>query len=147
MSKTTSLIRFHYLSPLALPNRKKLKRFIVSIFKKEGRTPEKIDIVFCSDNYLLDLNRRFLQHDFYTDILSFTLSEPPEHLTAEIYISIDRVRENVRNIKTSFKEEIHRVIFHGVLHFCGFKDKSPADIKKMRAMEDKWLNSYFRQRN
>jgi probable rRNA maturation factor len=105
--------------------------------------PETVSIIFCDDKYLLPLNRRFLQQDFYTDILSFTLSGSGEPLIAEIYISIERVRENAKNLKSSFKLELHRVIFHGILHFCGYKDKSSPDIKKMREMEDKWLNIYF----
>jgi rRNA maturation RNase YbeY len=92
----------------------------------------------------LTLNRQFLHHDYYTDILSFPLSGPGDPLVAEIYISIDRVRDNAGNHQASFREELHRVIFHGILHFCGYKDTSSADIKKIRGMEDKYLKTYFR---
>jgi probable rRNA maturation factor len=102
-----------------------------------------LNIVFCSDEYLLGLNRQFLHHDFYTDILSFELSEVKQPLIAEIYISVDRVRENARISKSPFKEELHRVIFHGILHFCGYNDKSNADVKKMRTMEDRYLSAYL----
>ena len=145
MIKTNFAVRFHFLSPCPLSNRRSLKTFIASIFKKEKRALQKIDIIFCDDEYLLTLNRRFLKHDFYTDILSFPLSKPNESLVAEIYISIDRVRENAGNLGVSFRKELHRVIFHGILHFCGYKDKSAPDIRNMRKLEDKYIRSYFKQ--
>ncbi len=102
-----------------------------------------MNIIFCDDEYLLGLNRRFLHHDFFTDILSFPLSQANQPLIAEIYISVDRVYENAQTARSSFKEELHRVIFHGILHFCGYKDKLKADIKIMRSMEEKYLNAYL----
>ena len=136
-------IQFHFLIPGTLPNREGLKKFILSIFKKEKKILGELNIVFCSDEYLLGLNRQFLRHDFYTDILSFALSEAKEPLFAEIYISLDRVRENAKISGTTQKEELHRVIFHGILHFCGYKDKSGPDKRKMRFMEDKYLSTYL----
>jgi rRNA maturation RNase YbeY len=144
MSKSKPPVLFHFLVSCSLPNRGNLKAFIRSVFEKEGRQLESVTIIFCDDNHLLNLNRLFLQHDFYTDILSFPLSSPHKPLIAEVYISIDRVRENAKNLNYSFKEELHRVIIHGILHFCGYKDKSSADIKKMRSLEDKWLKVYFK---
>jgi probable rRNA maturation factor len=144
MNKTQSTVLFHFPSPCSLNNRRLLKVFIRSIFKKEKQPLERINIVFCDDKFLLTLNRQFLKHDYYTDILSFPLSGIGQPLIAEIYISTDRVKDNAKNLETSFREELHRVIFHGVLHFCGYGDKSPAEIKKMRALEDKYLKSYFR---
>jgi probable rRNA maturation factor len=136
-------VQFHFLVPGTLPDREVLKKFILSIFKKEKKILGALTIIFCSDDYLLGLNRQFLQHDFYTDILSFPLSGSKEPLIAEIYISLDRVRENARSSGASLREELHRVIFHGVLHFCGYKDKSGRDKDKMRLMEDKYLNAYL----
>jgi len=136
-------VRFHFLKPCTLSSRQGLKKFILSIFRKEKRNLGKLILIFCDDNYLLELNRQFLHHDFYTDILSFRLSEPTKPLVAEIYISVDRVYENSQTAGSSFKEELHRVIFHGVLHFCGYKDKSRKDIKKMRQAEDKYLKAYL----
>jgi len=89
------------------------------------------------------LNKSFLAHDYYTDIITFDLSES-NLLTAEIYISVDRVRDNAVSFEKTFKEELHRVIFHGVLHLCGYKDKRPSDQKKMRAMENRALSHYFK---
>jgi rRNA maturation RNase YbeY len=116
--------------------------FILSIFKKEKKSLVHLSIIFCDDDYLLGLNRRFLQHNFYTDILSFTLSNANQQLIAEIYISVDRVRENARYYGTTLKGELHRVIFHGVLHFCGYKDKSAADKEIMTTMENRYLKTY-----
>ena len=141
--KKKNPVLFHFLSHCALRNRETLKEFICSIFKKEKKPLERLDIIFCDDDYLLNLNRQFLQHDFYTDILSFPYSNVNQPLVAEIYISVERVRENARSTGSTFKKEVHRVIFHGVLHFCGYKDKSPADIRKMRSMEDNYLKSYW----
>ena len=127
-----------------LANRLALKAFIEKAIKKEGLTIETLQYIFCSDQFLLGINKSYLQHDYYTDIISFDLSESKGKLIGEVYISIDRVKENAKSHKTSLKEELLRVIFHGALHFCGYKDKKPADIKKMRAQEDKWLKSYLK---
>lgn len=127
-----------------LVNRRALKAFIEKAIKKEGLRIERLQYIFCSDKYILGINKSYLQHDYYTDIISFDLSETKGKLIGEVYISIDRVKDNAKTHKTSLKEELLRVIFHGALHFCGYKDKKPADIKKMRAQEDKWLKSYLK---
>ncbi|HEV3223101.1 MAG TPA: rRNA maturation RNase YbeY [Puia sp.] len=142
MIKTKPSVRLHFPSKFNLAYRGRLKAFSASIFKKEKKSLKSLNIIFCDDNYLLELNQEFLKHDFYTDILSFRLSPPGEPLVAEIYISIDRVRDNAKNLNSPFKSELYRVIFHGILHFCGYKDKTHSDILKMRAMEDKWLKRY-----
>ena len=125
-----------------LAKRSVLKAFIERSLKKEGLRIERLQYIFCSDKYLLGINKSYLQHEYYTDIISFDLSETKGKLIGEVYISIDRVKDNAKTHKTSLKEELLRVIFHGALHFCGYKDKKPADIKKMRSQEDKWLKSY-----
>ena len=127
-----------------LANRTALKAFIEKAIKKEGLHIETLQYIFCSDKYILGINKSYLQHDYYTDIISFDLSETKGKLIGEVYISIDRVKDNAKTHQTSLKEELLRVIFHGALHFCGYKDKKPADIKKMRAQEDKWLKSYLK---
>jgi rRNA maturation RNase YbeY len=127
-----------------LANRTALKAFIEKAIKKEGFTIEALQYIFCSDKFLLGINKSYLQHDYYTDIISFDLSETKGKLIGEVYISIDRVKDNAQTHKTSMKEELLRVIFHGALHFCGYKDKKPADIKNMRTQEDKWLKSYLK---
>ncbi len=130
---------------IALGNRIVLKAFLVKQMKKEGIKIECLQYVFCSDKYLLDINKQFLNHDYYTDIISFDLSEIPGQLIGDIYISADRVKENAKTHKTTQGNELLRVIFHGALHFCGYKDKKPADAKLMRSMEEKWLRAYFKE--
>ena len=127
-----------------LKNRVALKSFIEKRVKKEGLSIESLNYVFCSDKYLLEINKQFLGHNYYTDIISFDLSEVSGQLIGEVYISVDRVKDNAKTHGASFTEELLRVIFHGALHFCGYKDKKPSDSKKMRQMEDLWLTAYMK---
>ena len=143
MKKPTPLITFHFQTSCTLANRNKLREMIIATFKKYKTPASSLNIVFCSDEFLLDINRNYLKHDYYTDIITFDLAEPGSAVEGEIYISIERVRENSRVEKVSFTHEVHRVIFHGVLHLCGFKDKSAADKTKMTKQENQLLNSYF----
>jgi len=121
-----------------------LKTFINKQCLKEGIKIETLQYVFCSDKYLLDINNQFLNHDFYTDIISFDLSEEKGLLIGDVYISVDRVKENAKTEGNLYMHELLRVIFHGALHFCGYKDKKPADANIMRSMEDKWLKAYLK---
>ena len=127
-----------------LSNRLALKGFVEKAIKKEGLTTASLQYIFCSDKFLLGINKSYLKHDYYTDIISFDLSETKGMLIGEVYISIDRVKDNAKTHNVPFKEEILRVIFHGALHFCGYKDKKTADAKEMRAQENKWLKSYLK---
>ena len=124
--------------------RTKLKAFINQQCLKEGVHIETLQYVFCSDKFLLDINTRYLNHNFYTDIISFDLSDKRGQLVGDVYISIDRVKENAKTEGQLYIHELLRVIFHGALHFCGYKDKKPADVKRMRSMEDKWLKAYLK---
>ena len=124
--------------------RTKLKSFINKQCLKEGVRIETLHYVFCSDDFVLDINKRYLNHNFYTDIISFDLSEQRGHLIGDVYISIDRVKENAKTEGNRYTHELLRVIFHGALHFCGYKDKKPAEMKTMRSMEDKWLKAYLK---
>lgn len=119
-----------------------LKNFITSSFEKEANKKLSISYVFCSDEYLLGINQNFLQHDYYTDIITFPLSETDKAVKAEIYISIDRIRENATKLKVPFEQELHRVIFHGVLHLIGYKDKTTAQKEAMRKAEEKWIGGF-----
>src|SRR5882672_2030060 len=122
-SSLTSSIRFHFLEGgFTLTDRSSLKIFIQALFKREKKKLADLNYIFCSDDYLLGINKQYLKHDFYTDIITFGLSEPEEPISGEIYISIDRVRDNSLQFKTSLKKELHRVIFHGALHLCGYRD-------------------------
>lgn len=131
---------------LTLPNRRGLKTFIATLIKREGHQLEGINYVFCSDAFLLDINQRFLQHDYYTDIITFGLSEPGMPIEAEIYISVDRVKDNAKREGSTFRTEMLRVILHGALHLCGYKDKSSKQVKEMRGKEDEYLSLYTRKR-
>jgi len=142
-----SPIHFHFLEPgLTLSDRSRLKLFIRSLFKKERKKLAGLNYIFCSDDYLLDINRQYLQHDYYTDIITFDLSEPGQAINAEIYISVERVRENARQFNSTLKQEIHRVIFHGALHLCGYRDKKKEEALLMRKMEEKYLGLYFQSK-
>ncbi|MFN4314188.1 MAG: rRNA maturation RNase YbeY [Chitinophagaceae bacterium] len=142
-SASKSKLCLFYQVPVSLRNRGKLKAFIERIFKLEGRALESLNYIFCSDEDLLQINRDYLRHDYYTDIISFELSASGEPVVGEIYISVDRVRENAKNHNNSFYAELHRVIFHGALHLCGYKDKTSKHIKEMRAREDYYLQKYL----
>jgi len=130
---------------LTLSQKTAIRAFIETLFRKEKKALEGITYVFCSDEYLLDINRRFLQHDYYTDIITFGLSAPGEPVEAEIYISTERVKENAGQLNLGFKEEMLRVIFHGALHLCGYRDKKKAEIALMREKEDHYLRMYKKE--
>jgi len=130
-----------------LKDKRRLSVFIdvlVSKYMKEMRTAD-LSYIFCSDDFLLEMNKNFLDHDTYTDIITFDLSENKKELQGEIYISVDRVKDNAKNFKTTYSDELHRVIFHGVLHLCGFKDKKEKDLKIMRENEDYCLDRYKKE--
>jgi len=128
---------------ITLRERKRLKFFISTIFINEGKKLSSINYIFCSDDYLLNINRQFLQHDYYTDIVTFNLSASKAPIEGEVYISIDRVRENARLLNQKLTQELHRVIFHGALHLCGYKDKQKNEIVQMRKAEETYLRRYL----
>jgi len=121
-----------------LPARRNLKRWLADIITQEGKTPGHIALVFCSDEYLLEINRKFLAHDFYTDIITFDHYDP-ERISGDLFISSERVRENAPGFGVPFLHELNRVMAHGILHLCGYGDKTPAQKKKMRSLEDMYL--------
>ena len=123
-----------------LSESRKISRWIKSILAKEKVDFSFINYIFCSDKYLLDLNKRYLSHNEYTDIITFQLNEEDEVIESEIYISIDRVRENSREFGTSFSNELHRVMAHGVLHLAGYRDKKPSEKALMRKKETAYLS-------
>ena len=128
----------------ALKNKRKLSAFIdgmISRYVKDVQTAH-LKYIFCTDTFLLEMNTNFLQHNTYTDIITFDLSESKKAMQGEIYISIERVQENAVTYRTTYADELHRVIFHGALHLCGFKDKKEKDQKVMRENEDYCLDHY-----
>jgi rRNA maturation RNase YbeY len=139
-----AIIQFFYTQQTSvLTQKKRLKSFLLEKSILHGRPISGLQIIFCSDDYLLKINQDFLSHDYYTDIITFDLgSIGSEQIEGEIYISLDRVKDNANLHGVSFKTELHRVIFHGLLHLLGFKDKKKADQLVMRAMEDEFLLHY-----
>ena len=122
-----------------------LKKFLLLLCKKEGKKVLQLNYVFCTDAFLLRINRNYLSHDFYTDVLSFDLSEHPAALLGEIYISIDRVKQNAKTYKSPFMEELMRVIFHGCLHLCGYDDQSSFERTTMIKKENYYLDLFQRR--
>ena len=122
----------------SLQEKAAVKNWIKKIVKQEGKTTGNISYFFCTDLYLLTINRQFLQHDFFTDIITFDYSEKTK-VEGELFISIDRVKENAHSFKQPFEKELMRTIIHGILHLCGYTDKTAADKKTMRAKEDEAL--------
>jgi probable rRNA maturation factor len=138
--KGKPVVHFHFADTKAsLPPRKKLKGFLIELFKSERTSLQQLDYIFCSDPYLRNINVTYLKHDYNTDIITFPLTEKGEPVHGEIYISIDTVKDNALRFNTSFNKELLRVIFHGALHLCNYKDKSSKDQKLMTQMEELYL--------
>ncbi len=137
-------ISFNFLvTNFRLPNRNILKEFIRSIFRKYNKKFASVQVIFCSDKYLLNINKQFLQHDYLTDIITFNLATGNQPIEAELYISIDRVKDNALDLNESFQQELHRVLFHGILHLCGLNDKTEKERQRMRIAESTLLHQYF----
>ena len=136
-------VSFNYADrTLPLKQKRQIKNFISDIFWMENKILEKLTYIFCSDNYLLNLNKKFLFHNTYTDIITFDLSDSKKIIKGEIYISVDRVKENTIRYNTTFTDEFLRVIFHGALHLCGFQDKKDSEKRLMRKKEDFYLKTF-----
>ncbi|MEQ8705668.1 MAG: rRNA maturation RNase YbeY [Phaeodactylibacter sp.] len=116
----------------------KLHSWIENIIKREDCQLQQLTYIFCSDQYLHQINLEYLDHDTYTDIITFPYAEPPL-IHSDIFISVERVRENADTLKVPFEQELHRVIIHGLLHLCGYPDKTEAEARQMRAKEDEAL--------
>ena len=144
MAHRSPKVQLHSLTNTSiLRNRKDLKLFIEKIFRLEGKALRSIQFIFCSDSYLLKINREFLSRDYLTDVISFDLSSDSS-AEGEVYISIDRIRANAIQFKRPITEELHRVIFHGALHVCGYEDSSKKQKAKMTMLEDLYLRKYFK---
>lgn len=137
-------ISFSYQQSYSGPREKaRLRAFLVELASREGYHIDELGYVFCTDAYLLKINRDYLSHDTYTDIVTFDLREKSGPINGEVYISLDRVRENARTYGQPVARELHRVIFHGLLHLCGYKDKLNTQRETMRQKEDFYLRKYF----
>jgi probable rRNA maturation factor len=118
-----------------------LKQNLKTLAHSEGKTLKDISVVFTDDDYLLEVNKQYLNHDYYTDVITFDYSVFPE-VSGDIMISLDRVKDNAETLSVSFQEELNRVVYHGLLHLCGYKDKSAADEKLMRTKENYYLELF-----
>jgi probable rRNA maturation factor len=137
-------IYFHYLTdPFYLPRRSAIKKFLLSIFRDYSKTVQNINFIFCSDEYLLGLNKEYLNHNYYTDIITFQLNILRGSVEAEIYISIERARHNAELYSVTVVHETMRLLIHGALHLCGQKDKTKKEFKEMKALEEHYLNQWF----
>lgn len=126
-----------------LKDKTKVRNWIQSAIRAEGYSTGTLNFIFCSDSYLLTINQQYLNHDTYTDIITFDTSEEENKIEGDIFISIERVRENAKQFNTQTADELHRVIIHGVLHLLGYKDKSKKDKDLMTQKEDQYLSTRF----
>nr|MBI1231373.1 rRNA maturation RNase YbeY [Cytophagales bacterium] len=122
-----------------LVQKNRYKNWIKQIAKNEGYSMGELNYIFCSDEYLLQINVAYLDHDTFTDIITFDQRDDPKEISGEIYISVDRVSENALLFKVPFQTELERVISHGLLHLCGYSDKNKEEKLHMRLKEDEAL--------
>ena len=132
------MIAFNYETDFELTDEKRTSEWIIKCIEKENHELGEVNYIFCNDTYLHKINVEFLQHDTFTDIISFDYSLG-KLVSGDIFISIERVKENASNFKVSFQEELHRVIIHGILHYMGFKDKTDSEKQIMRDKENTCL--------
>jgi|SRR6185503_1051183 len=122
-----------------LKNKSQVRRWITETIVAEGPRLKELNYIFCSDVYLLQINQQYLSHDTYTDIITFDNSEEEGSIVGDIFISIDRIRENAAKFEVAERDELHRVMVHGALHLLGYGDKKPAEKKRMTEKEDFYL--------
>ena len=126
-----------------LSNKQKIRQWLTQLIESHQFKITEINYIFCDDSYLHQINIDYLQHDTLTDIITFDNSEKKGRIESDIFISIERVRENSQKFKNEFENELHRVMAHGVLHLLGFKDKTSSEKDMMRAKETEALSAYF----
>ncbi len=133
------MISFNYETKFQLENETDISKWISSVISSEKFKEGDINYVFCADDYLLKLNIKFLNHNTLTDIISFD-DTIGKILHGDIFISVERVKENAENFNVSFQEELNRVMVHGILHYCGYKDKTKTDSKTIRSKENFYIS-------
>ncbi|HEU4789572.1 MAG TPA: rRNA maturation RNase YbeY [Flavobacterium sp.] len=135
------MINFNYESEFTLENEEAIASWLSAVIVSENKTEGEINYIFCDDEYLHKINVEYLNHDTLTDIISFDYTMGNE-IGGDIFVSVERVLDNSKDYNTSFDEELKRVLVHGVLHYCGYKDKSEADEVLMRSKEDEKLTMF-----
>jgi len=136
------MIEYHYENNFILEDSEKIRIWIENVIKKEKKIVGDITYIFCDDDYLLERNKEFLNHNTLTDIITFNYCID-NNISSDIMISIDRVKENSTIFENSFNEELKRVMIHGILHLIGYNDKSEEEIELMRKKEDFYLNIFY----
>lgn len=131
---------FEDIKPLKI-EKKAIREQIRFLITNEGKIPGNISVVFCSDDYLLNINEQYLGHDYYTDIVTFDYVEKSV-ISGDLFISVDRIFENAEKFETTFWKELYRVIFHGILHLTGYQDNNDEEISVMREKEDFYLKGF-----
>ncbi len=132
------MIDFNYETDFEIPNEPQISEWISSVISSENKSEGEINYIFCDDEYLVQINEQYLKHDTLTDIISFDYSIGNE-ISGDIFISTERVLDNAKDFNVDFEEELRRVMIHGVLHYCGFKDKTKQDEQTMREKENEKL--------
>lgn len=122
-----------------LKQKSEIRKWILTTIKNESYRLKEVNYIFCSDDYLLEINRQYLNHDTYTDIITFDTSEKERMVVGDIFISIERIRENADKFKSSERDELHRVMIHGVLHLLGYTDKGKKEKAQMTDKENQYL--------
>lgn len=135
------MINYNYELDFALENEELFSQWIERVVLSEGKSLGEVSYIFCDDNYLLEINEEYLQHDTLTDIISFDYTEG-DVISGDVFISIDRVQDNADDFNIEFIEELKRVMIHGILHYCGYKDKSESDELIMRSKEDEKIKMF-----
>ena len=135
------MISFNYESDFILDHEERFASWIETIVTSENKTLGEISYVFCDDNYLHAINLQYLKHDTLTDIISFDYSEG-DIISGDIFISVERVKDNANEYMVSFEDELKRVLAHGVLHYCGYKDKSDTDALELRTKENEKIKLF-----
>ena len=135
------MISFNYENEFELSNEEQLSNWISNVIVSEDKKEGEINYIFCDDNYLVEINQQYLDHDTLTDIISFDYSVGNE-LHGDVFISVERVVENAQDFDVTFEEELRRVLVHGILHYCGYKDKNEEDENLMRQKEEEKMKMF-----
>jgi len=134
------MIQFNSLiSDFVLCEQSVFKKWLTDVILKENKTPGELNFIFCNDDYLIEINRNYLGHDYFTDIITFPFAVKPNIISGEIYLSIERIKENAIDADEKFEKELSRVLVHGVLHLIGYNDHTSSEIEIMRRKEDNYL--------
>ncbi|MDV2448161.1 rRNA maturation RNase YbeY [Elizabethkingia anophelis] len=135
------MINYFYENVAPISDEEKRAEWLEQLILEEGKKPGDINYILCDDEYLLEINRQYLDHDYYTDIITFDYCKG-KIISGDIFLSLQRVLDNASMLETKQEEELNRVLAHGILHLCGYKDKTEEEQKTMRSKEDYYIGKY-----